>query len=71
MPGGIRFGALCSKPDTDVDGLLNACGLSVAGLDEKLKGRGVFGACVEEIGGSGVFGTMVDPLNEGKDGGGE
>jgi hypothetical protein len=51
--------------------LLNACGLSVAGIDEKLKGRGVLGAWVEEIGGSGVFGTMVDPLNEGKDGGGE
>jgi len=49
--------------------LLNDCGLSVIGID--VKGRGVFGACVEEIGDAGVFGTMVDPLDEEKDGGGE
>jgi len=69
VPGKIRFCALCSKPDTDVDGLLNDCGLSVIGID--VKGRGVFGACVEEIGDAGVFGTMVEPLDEEKDGGGE
>jgi hypothetical protein len=47
--------------------LLNNCGLSVVGIE----GRGVFGACVEEIGDAGVFGTMVDPLDEEKDVGGE
>ena len=34
-------------------------GVSGTGNDEKLKGRGIFGACVE-IGNWGVFGTIVD-----------